>query len=596
MAEIAIPLLALGGLYIASNQDKKKKGTSRQVEGFQNNMQYSYPSIDAQPVINYPTTANVNDSNVNKYPNANQATDKYYDQQMYQDIGVSTGAQQNYSLSGRPIDKTDFKHNNMVPFFGGKIKGATVDLNTAESMLDNMQGQGSQLIRKQEQAPLFQPHQNLQFANGAPNMSDFMQSRVVPAMRIANVKPWEEQQVGPGLNKGFSANGSAGFNSGMEARETWLPKTVDELRVDTNPKLSYGLQGHQGPASSQIKTTTTPEMYPKVEKHLPDSYYTVGPEKWFTTTGVEKAPTIRSAEMLNDVNRTTTSLEYYGNGGLKDREASYAKGEYQDSRRNILDEAPIMPPAAPGMFSPSATDYGSKSYSNLPNNRTTTKNANDFVGGVSGLMKAIVAPLLDALRPSRKENVVGNSREAGNVSGAIYAGQVYNPADRTKTTIREMTEANLDGNHLNVENQSGNSNAYLVTQYQPVNLHRDTTTQSYSGNASSVTHEAPQSYDAAYMQHNNVNKTYANRPHQGGTQIFNQNDNISIQRRDADRDNNRLCAPSGGMNQQIPSKDLHGKLTGSVYYNETAGSERNHPDILTAFKNNPYTHSLNSWA
>ena len=31
-------------------------------------------------------------------------------------------------------------------------------------------------------------------------------------------------------------------------------------------------------------------------------------------------------------------------------------------------------------------------------------------------------------------------------------------------------------------------------------------------------------------------------------------------------------------------------------YNDCQGCERINPDILTAFKNNPYTQSLNSWA
>jgi hypothetical protein len=44
-------------------------------------------------------------------------------------------------------------------------------------------------------------------------------------MKMANVKPWEEQRVGPGLNKGFTNDGSAGFNSGMEARDLWTDKT-----------------------------------------------------------------------------------------------------------------------------------------------------------------------------------------------------------------------------------------------------------------------------------------------------------------------------------------------------------------------------------
>ena len=596
MAEIAIPLLALGGLYIASNKNDKNKGVGMR-EGFKSNndMQYSYPTINQEPVINYPTTQDVKNSNVRKYPNANQTTDKYFNEKSYENIGMSQGAQQNFSLSGQPIDKSNFKHNNMVPFFGAKIRGATVDAVVSEGILDNMQGQGSQLIRKQEIAPLFQPHQNLQYANGAPNMSDFMQSRVNPGMNMANVKPWEEIHVAPGLNQGYTSTGSLGFNSGLEARDLWRDKNVDELRVDTNPKLTFGLQGHQGPASAQIKFQTAPEMHGRVEKHLPDSFHFMGQDRLLTTTGLEKGQTSRSEVLLNDVNRTTTNLEYFGSGGgMKDKEASYTKSEYEDSKRIILGEQPFNHPSAQGMYSAREGDYGYNSYNALPNNRTTTRAAVDF-GGISGLVKAIALPIFDILRPTRKENVVGNIRQSGNVGAINPTGIIYNPGDRTKTTIREMTEANLDCNHLNVENQQGN--AYLVSQYQPVEVQRDTTNLSYTGIAMPGDHSATMSYDSAYMQHNNVNKTYANRPNQGGTQIFNQNDNISIQRRDDDRNNNRLWVPNSNFNNTIPSKDTHGKLGSSSYCNETANSfERMNPDILSAFKSNPYTQSLNSWA
>jgi hypothetical protein len=89
----------------------------------------------------------------------------------------------------------------MVPFNGGKVKGRTYDMNINESVLDNMIGSGSQVIKKIEQAPLFKPQENMQWAFGAPNSSDFYQSRVNPGMKISNVKPFESEYVGTGLNQ-----------------------------------------------------------------------------------------------------------------------------------------------------------------------------------------------------------------------------------------------------------------------------------------------------------------------------------------------------------------------------------------------------------
>jgi hypothetical protein len=241
-------------------------------------------------------------------------------------------------------------------------------------------------------------------------------------------------------------------------------------------------------------------------------------------------------------------------------------------------------------------DYGIQSYSNLHNNRSSTR-ADGTMGAAGGFMKAIVSPLMDFLRPTRKEDVVDNMRSSGNAGTTVSQGNIYNPADRTKTTIREMTEADLDCNHMNVQYQT--ANAYLVAKQQPVNVQRDTTNVSHTGVAGSNGFAATKSYEAEYKQRNNVNKTQENRPNQGGTQMFNQKDNIMIQKRDGDRDNNRWWVPSSGPTAgytSIGATETLDRMKVSESYNQNINTDRIAPEILNAFKSNPYTQSLNSWA
>lgn len=592
MAQLAIPLMALGGFYIIANHEKNNEDGPDTTEGYEN------AKVKEMPAMNYPISKAVGNNNVQKYSNANQTTDKYFDHRLEGCLvnnppgSAGSGCQPQMSLTGKPIVKSDFNHNNMVPFFGSKTNGATVSADVAESRLDNMQGNGSQFIKKKEQAPLFKPQTNLQHAHGAPNMSDFLQSRVNPSMRMANIKPWEEQRVAPGIGKGYTTEGGLGFNSGMEARESWQPKTVDELRVANNPKQSFGLAGHEGPANSVIKEAGNRYTQGRVEKYAPDTYYALGPSRWNTTTGLEKAPTARGIEILQHVNRPETSEEYYGNGAVQEGQASYAKGVYQESRRPVLQPTKATNVTAAGRGNASSHDYGIRGYKPLPNNRSTTKQPQEF-GAVQGVARAVIAPLLDVLRPSRKENVVGNIRPNGNAGTTVSNVRVYNPADRTKTTIREMTEGATDGKYLNVQRQG--ADGYSVSEHQPTNVQRDTTNINYIGNAGPSAHKANQTYDAAYRQRNNQKKTYENRPNQGGTQIFNQNENISISRVDTDRNNNRMYAPSTGP-KIIPSKDTYGQLGVSQFYDNKMNEDRINPDILTAFKKNPYTQSLQSVA
>ena len=98
----------------------------------------------------------------------------------------------------------------------------------------------------------------MHWANGAPNTTDFIKSRMNPSRNISNTKPWEEVKVAPGLGQGYTAgNSGSGYNTAVEDRNSWLPYTVDQLRVATNPKVSYQLAGYEGIPMIQNKQGAT---------------------------------------------------------------------------------------------------------------------------------------------------------------------------------------------------------------------------------------------------------------------------------------------------------------------------------------------------
>jgi len=585
--DLAIPLAVLGGLYFMAN-DGKEQDQSAKKEGFTDRL----PGTKI-PQVNFPILAPMSKDNINLYPDSNQSTDKYFDQSVYQGVAETTDIGTSeikpiFSLTGQTMDKTEFTHNNMVPFFGAKIKGATSAYRTHEGVLDNMQGTGSQHFDKQEVAPLFAPEANMNFVAGAPNHSDFMQSRMNPSQRAANVKPWEEIRVAPGLANGYSTEGTLGFNSGVSARDAWEPKTVDQLRIATNPKLSFSLENLEGPAMSKVQNLG---VQGTVEKYMPDTYYTNTPDRWLTTTGLEKAQTSRGIEELKDVNRLTTTAEYFGNGG-ETTEASYVTGAHTVPRRPQLSANPIPAAAAVGTFTSSNADYGRSGYSALPNNRDSTYQTP--MGTVTGAMKAALAPLMDALRPSRKEDVIGNLRPNGNVSTTMPAPVVYNPADRTPTTMRETTEGRLDNNHLNIQNQT--SGAYNVSVQQPIENQRATTNTSYTGSSGgAMTHSGEASYVSAYNQRNNYAKSYKSRPNPGGASMMASSQNVSTGKLEGDRENNRMWVMDKAPTQ-ITGVDNYGRMHVPEQRDVDYSSKRMDPGLLQAFKQNPYTQSLNSYA
>ena len=619
MAELAIPLIALGGMYVVANsKDTDKEGYANM--GKPGNT--ALGSRPSEPPINYcnnwdnsatgtgkvctnfPTTK-VPDTNVNRYPSANQATDKYFDQTVYERVTQSNPlgsagsgnveTTPSMSLTGQPIDPKDFKHANMVPYFGGKIRGATADANAAEGTLDNLQGAGSQFVRKEEVAPLFKPQRDYQFPHGAPNRTDFMMSRMNPSTRMANIKPWAEQKVAPGLGKGFNCDGGAGFNNGMEDRNSWLPKTVNQLRVDTNPKMTFGLAGHEGPAMSKIVDPATAATQGSVEKYRPDTDYRLGPDRWFTTTGLEHAPTGRAIEVLQPTNRPETQVEYYGQP-VQEGEAGYVTGVHESCKRACLSAPPIGQVAAGGTQSVAAGNRDISSYQAFGNNRGTTRQPTEF-GAVQGAMKAIIAPILDILRPSRKEDFVGSVRQTGNPGSTVSNVPVFNPADRTKTTIREMTEGKLDGTHLNLQSHDA-GDGYQVSAQQPVTNQRDSTNCQYIASVGPGSIGRAPDQQSAANQRNNPYKGQLNRMNQGGTQMFNQEDVIRVNRKSGNTCDTRALAPR--IPSSTPSLDTYGQIRtmapNAGHGQSTVGCERISPDILDAFKSNPYTQSLSSWA
>jgi hypothetical protein len=610
--EIAVPLIALGGMYVISNQsnencaDKEFKRSTRQGftnMGIRSNLAMktdNYLPNTNPPPQNYPVS-NINElvDTIQKYPNPNTATDKYFNQNLYQQkershVPIGQNPQQIYSLTGNYLDSEQFKHNNMIPFNGGKVKGRTYDMDITESVLDNMMGSGSQTIKKIEQAPLFKPEDNMDWAYGMPNQSDFFQSRVNPGMKNSNTKPFDSIMVGPGLNQGYGIEGSNGFNSGMEARDKWLPKTIDELRVDTNPKLEYELTNHEGPAYSYIKTAPSTQMLGRVEKQRPDTFFINTQDRWFTTTGAEKGETQRPIQEMGVIRRNDIETKYMGPAGSVDIKAGHAPANFEPTRRTQLPCVDVAPSNAVGRGPTNGVDHFTKSYTNYENNRSTLKQKEVFGSGFSGAIGAVIAPIMDVFRPTRKSEAVQNLRVYGEATSAVPKGYVYNPQDTTPTTNKETT---LYAPNFYINNQK--EGLYVNNYTAPDATQRESTTcEYYTAAGGYATGYGDMNYDAAYQQHNNdiKSQTIVNRPNQGGTQLFNQQMHLSTIKSDQDRFDGRYNPAYSRITGMTPSVQTYGAIKASQYYNETAGCDRIQPDILNSLKANPYVHSFTSVA
>jgi hypothetical protein len=582
--EVVIPLIAMSGLYIASRQNNEPENFTSQL-----------PNVDIQDRNYVPegTPAAESDrssklSNDNKYDGQHVYTDKYFNANMNQSMtksysGEGSSDTQYTSLNGESVSEDYFNHNNMVPFFKGSVRSRGADMRANESVLDNYVGSGSQDFTKKEQAPLFAPKEHQQWAHGAPNTTEFMRSRVNPSTSMANVNPFEQKQVAPGLGLGFTTEGSDGFNSGMMGRDTWQEKNVDELRVLTNPKSGgIGLLGFEGPAISHIKQMGAQGIQ---EKNRPDTSFEMTKDRYFTTTGAEKGQTMRSVHIDKDVNRPDTAAEYAGGAGYQNS-ALYVDGEHMPSHKIQLDAPALTPAGARNGGAPTASDYGIKSKTAYPNNRSTNKQ-DKYFGAIGGAFGAAVAPLLDVLRTSKKENTIGSLRPYQNVKGEVASSYVYDPNKKAAPTIRETTEVGKFHPLVNANQKGG---GYKVAAQQVANTSRsETGNHFYAGGSSAAAgRQDMRSYKAEYNQRNNDIKssTIDGRMVSGNMKLYSANVNMSSKHKDNDLVNNRPMTKN--MPPPPPSTSSIGRMSGSQTLNQNINMERNTPDLTNALKSNPF--------
>jgi hypothetical protein len=595
--ELGIPAVAISLLWLATQQKKNK-------ENFSGN---KLPNTDI-PDTNYPNSYDIINNDLdkteeltvnNRYDNAGGAyTDKYFNSNMNQSTLPTTASstdnsQQFYSLTGEKVQSSYFSHNNMVPFFGSNSRSPIANGNVTEGLLDSYSGAGSQSITKKEQSPLFSPNENMQWANGAPNQSDFFQSRVNPSSRMANVKPFEEERVGPGLGLGYGTAGAGGYNSGMMVRDSWLDKNADQLRAANKPKATgLSLLGHEGPANSFIKQIATQDQMGVMEKNRPETSFA-----WDTRDGDdigrlmpgsanERGQTLRAIPIERHQSRPETAISYAGIAGGAN-EASYIPGEYMPTHMQQLGELPLAVANANGRGYANDGDYGIKSKMAYPNNRTVRNNDDSYFGIVGGGMGAVMAPLLDILRPNRKSNVVGTLRPYQNPGTTVKSSYIFNPADRLSTTIRETTE-NGKG-HLNINAQQ--TGGYQVTDHQvPYTNRNEVGVYGYVGGSSAGERGRQMtSYEANYNQRNNDLKSSTIQGYmvKGNMSLMNGDINMRQVSRDDMLKNQR--AAIGSMPGQIPDSSSMGRPSGNqnqLY--SSIQTDRNTPDITSMLKSNPY--------
>ena len=616
--ELLIPLVAMGGLYSVYGKNslmEQARGRKR-IEGFGdikdsgNKDSGNRTADDVAPIVPPPSSTEYTIpepvaasqirqlGDVNRYQGKAYTT-KYFDgtkDHTYVAPFQTAPASENAtyaSLSG-PKPASYFEHDNMVPFFKGRGAGRT-NLSTADAttpLLDSYVGGGSTQIVKDSRAPAFAPTGNNTWTHGAPNNSDYFQERTYSSQRMDGVKPFQEKSEGRGLTRDktdlLREQGQV-YQTALADRDLFMPKTVDELRQAGKAKSSeHRLIGHEGPAFSQ---TTERFEHAAVYKNRPETFAAIGPERYFTTKGVETAPASRADQVERFTQRQHGHTEYVGAAGsTTEANGAYAMDRhYEPTWRQELGELPVGIVSAAGRVAGKGDyDRANMQSTVYANNRSAAPQETYFGSGLSTAIGAVVAPMLSAMRASRKETAVGNVRPYENAKSVNAPAYFRDPDRYLEETIRDTThvEGYISGIAAAT---SQNGGGYQTAEIQVRPNERDTTSDfSYAGAAQSITRKPREHENVDYRTNNDKAQTLQSQMVRGNAKTFNSDLGSVTHQKEGAKINDRASAATTGP-QGTPSVSQIGMLqTRHGIVQKDAGLSRIDPVLTESFKNNPY--------
>ena len=360
------------------------------------------------------------------------------------------------SISGNDININDFKHGNMQPFIK-KIGNQNIE----QFGLSKNMGYSSDTksTRKTEisKKDFFPSVPN--FNNNIVDQAKFLISRTNLSQVQNNISPIQSIQVGPGLNKGYTSEGTGGFQQ-AETVNYVKPKTKDELRPLSNQKSSLYTLPMKPKNNVEQRGVITP-----MNKNRAERSFNQTEDNWFKGQSVIKKEVDRPIENLTDTStRINSHVNYYG--PLKNQEDFMNKND----------------------------DYGKNNIIIYDNERNLTQ-IETPVANFSSVIKAMVSPITDAIKITMKEYFVDNPRLNGNAAPqAPEKSTLYDPITHTmKTTIKETTVH--EGNNGNL---SGMDQTYSALYDSAKTTTKETTIhEGNGGNLSGIDETYAALYDTA---------------------------------------------------------------------------------------------------
>jgi hypothetical protein len=504
------------------------------------------------------------------------------------------------SISGNTIRASEFTHNNMVPFFGGRVK-QNMRASANNSLLDSYTGAGYTQITKKEVENMFDYQRPFGNPFGLESSTDFIESRINTPRNRGGERPFEPTMVGPGVGEGYSMTGKGGFQQ-LEINEIMRPKTTDELRTVNNPKLSY----NQPVVPGQRFVANPADNPGEVRKYRPDKFYV---DETLSRAGIAGPAdsvwkeTSRPIQVLPHTTRTDTSTEVIGPAAGQDTYQSYVTGSYRTPMTQQYGGAGYRNADATAWYTPDIeskeADYGRSGYENRPNERTATSERTMGLNLAPADTGQVPVHYLDDARPTRRAEMEDGVTDFGPSylgAGGAPSVTVWDPNDVARTTVKETT---VDWNYRGIAASGSAPNRLKV--YDPSDIARPTqkaqlSNRQYYGSGNNP-NWGVMNEDFAYNMRTNPNKEQiakGRRPiaGNGNIAIFEGDPGKQTAKRLVSDDVNDRVNAGNRFSSLPPGAGDIGQVKYRVPLRLDVSAERLTPDIVEAVDDNPLQQSL----
>jgi hypothetical protein len=469
-------------------------------------------------------------------------------------------------LTGEYVKKDNFKHNNMEPFFKSCSYGQSYkDNDVNEQKLGTFTGsdkyyksKSSMPANEASPTPLFKPEETKTTTWGQSNSLDRQEQYYNQSMYRNNELPFKKTYVGSGLNKGYTSKPSGGFHD-PASQNMVRPKTVDELRPLNNPKLSY--EGRVKPGSG----TAQRGKVGQVGKYKASKFYLNSADRYFTTVGSNEREQLRPQHIIKQTDR-----------GKKNYEMGPAKFQTdRESKRGLTRKS-------------SKITFKTDSIRNVDGQNFWDVKEDFSNYGKNGINL-----------PANERDVTATRGSVRNINTVFKKQVCFNPNDILPTTLKETM---IHDERLGqAQRLAGDIGGYITAPKYAKTTRKETTHSDYTSNPGIDQLGGGRGYltaptDLRYTNKENISVGRAPTQEKNKLSVGGDKINMKVDKLDGDRIVTREPQTTKVFNS-IEQPQFCGQTSeGNKVSDAPLLAERINPQLLNAFKENPYTQSLSSFA